>query len=269
MERGFLSVNEFAKLSRMTRDKLYYYEKKGLLPPISRGENKYRYYSIEQLTGANLINVLLKLGMSLKEIQYLGDHRTPQKTYNLLMDQVEVIDQEISKWEDARKLLVTVQKSIHSALDVDEDAIAIESLPAKPIILGEPIDYTHHTHDYDALKSFYRNINIKYPDLDLNYSVWAIFSKERVKSGDLTWPDRYYFNNPAGYDKRPAGLYAVGYMRCGYGKGAALYEKMLAYIDDNGFEICGNAYEEYPLNELCVQDSSNYLLRLLIHVRRK
>jgi effector-binding domain-containing protein len=44
---------------------------------------------------------------------------------------------------------------------------------------------------------------------------------------------------------------------------------MIRYIDENGFEICGHAYEEYPLNEVAVTDNGNYLIRLLITVREK
>ncbi|MDR1326883.1 MAG: hypothetical protein LBJ74_00595, partial [Heliobacteriaceae bacterium] len=120
-----------------------------------------------------------------------------------------------------------------------------------------------------ALLSFYNNINKKYPDLDLNYPVWGNFSEERIKRGDWVWPDRYYFSNPTGPDRRPAALYAVGYTRGGYGQSADLYKKIIDYIDKNGLEICGDTYEEYPLNEVIVSDDTNYLIRVMISVRKK
>ncbi|MCL1887854.1 MAG: hypothetical protein FWF96_03160, partial [Kiritimatiellaeota bacterium] len=104
---------------------------------------------------------------------------------------------------------------------------------------------------------------------DLNYSVWGTFSEKRVKSGDWVWPDRYYFYNPEGRDRRPAALYAIGYTRGGYGQCGGLYKRLIHYINEHGFEICGDAYEEYPLNEVCITDSSNYLIRLMITVREK
>ncbi len=93
-----------------------------------------------------------------------------------------------------------------------------------------------------------------------------MFSEERVKSGDLKWPDRYYFYNPSGEDERPAGLYAVGYTRGGYGQSNGLYQRMADYIKAQGFTICGDSYEEYPLNELSVKDDTNYLIRVLTTV---
>jgi effector-binding domain-containing protein len=109
----------------------------------------------------------------------------------------------------------------------------------------------------------------KYPDLDMNYPVWATYSQNRIKERDWNHPDRYYFYNPEGYDRRPAALYAIGYKRDGYKPNSTLYERLVDYIDKNGYEICGDAYEEYPLNEISTIDDRNYLVRLMISVREK
>ena len=103
----------------------------------------------------------------------------------------------------------------------------------------------------------------------MNYPVWGFFSENRIKQEDWVWPDRYYFYNPEGRDKRPAAFYAIGYTRSGYGQGGDLYKRLIDYIKKNGFEICGDAYEEYPLNEVCIMDNTNYLMRVMITVREK
>jgi len=136
-------------------------------------------------------------------------------------------------------------------------------------VLGDLNDYSRGRNNYDALADFYDVISRRFPDLDLNYPVWAVFSEEQIRRGDWVWPDRYYFYNPEGRDKRPAAFYDIGYMRGGYGQGDELYKRMLDFIDRNGFEICGDAYEEYPLNEVCVSDDTNYLMRVMITVREK
>jgi effector-binding domain-containing protein len=112
-------------------------------------------------------------------------------------------------------------------------------------------------------------MNEKFPDMDLNYPVWGTFSEERIKRGDWVWPDRYYFYNPEGHDRKPAALYAIGYARGGYGKTGGLYDRMMDYINRNGLEICGDTYEEYPLNEVCITEDKDYLIRTMITVREK
>jgi len=263
------SVGDFAKFSRTTRDTLHHYDKIGLLSPQTRGENNYRYYFGGQLAIVNVIRTLQELGLSLAEIKILIDNRTPENIDEIFTHQIEKIDKKIDDWVCARKLLFTLQKSIHSVLNVDEDIITIQFLSAEAIILGDLNDYSRGRNDYDALLTFYHSMNEKYPNLDLNYPVWGFFLEDRIKRGDWHWPDRYYFYNPEGHDKRPASLYAVGYTRGGYGQCGGAYNRIIDFIERNDFEICGDAYEEYPLNEVCIYDDNNYLIRIMIAVREK
>ena len=267
--KGFFSVNGFAVFSRTTRDTLLHYDKIGLLSPVSRGVNNYRYYSTGQLAIINVIRTLQKLGMSLDEIKNLKDSRTPATVSEFFTQHIESIDEKIDGWVRAQKLLFTLRKVINSVEDIDEKNITVQFTPAEAIMLGEINDYSRGRNDFDALLSFYHMMNERYPDLDLNYPVWGLFSEERIKSGDWTWPDRYYFFNPEGRDRKPAATYAIGYIRGGYGQGGELYTRLTDYIEQNGYEICGDAYEEYPLNELCVNDAQDYLIRVMITVRKK
>ena len=269
MNTKIFTVAEFAEFSRTTRDTLLHYEKIGLLAPDSRGENNYRYYSNGQLAVVNLIRTCQGLGMTLAEIKTLKNNRTPEALEALSKRQMERIDQKIDEWVRARKLLVALKNTIDSVSGIDEDAITVQFMPPDAIVLGDINDYSRGKTAYDALLSFYRTCSKKYPDLDLNYPVWGLLEEERVKQGDWVWPDRYYFHNPEGHDKRPAALYAIGYTRGGYGESKTLYERLLYYIADNNFEICGPAYEEYPLNEVCIADEENYLMRIMITVQER
>lgn len=266
--KHIFSITEFAKFARTTRDTLVHYENYGLLVP-ERGANNYRYYSHSQLATINLIRTCQALGMSLSEIKDLLTHRTPPQMNELLEHQIIKIDEKIEEWQQAKKLLTGLNTTIHSALDVDEKAITVKYVPEQPITLGEINDYSNYRDDYDALYSFYHFISKKYPDMDMNYPVWGMFSQERIKRRDWRWPDRYYFNNPDGKDRRPAAAYAIGYKRGGYGQSASLYKRLLNYIDSGGYEICGPTFEEYPLNEICITDDANYLMRVMITVNKK
>jgi DNA-binding transcriptional MerR regulator len=261
-------VVDFAKLSRTTVATLHHYDKIGLVSPAVRGENKYRFYSLWQVARVSIIRTLLRLGIPLSAIKGLEDKRTPKLAMEILTRQVEIIDSNIAEMSRSRELLLSTMKSIQSGIDADPEKIVIQYMPSEPIFLGQPNDYSGGRNAYDALFSFYESIQDR-ADLELIFPVWGVFSAERIKRGDWKWPDRYYLYSPEGHDERPAALYATGYMRAGYGQGARLYERIVAYIEQNGFEISGDAYEEYPLNELCVIDESNYLVRVMIPVREK
>ena len=268
-EKECLSITDFAKLSRISRSTLLFYDKIGLFSPVSRKGNKYRYYSYLQIYTVNLIRRCQTLGMSLDEIKQLRTKSSPKLVDELFERQIGQIDDEINTWIKARKLLTTLKNVIHPMLAVDETAVSVEYIPAEPIVLGGLNDYNKSANDHAALAHFYRDCEKKYPGLDLNYPVWAVFSEERIKRGDWVWPDRFYFYNPDGYDKRPAAHYAIGFTRGGYGQCGELYERLISYIGENGYEISGPAYEEYPLTELCYTSQADYLIRLMITVRKK
>jgi effector-binding domain-containing protein len=183
--------------------------------------------------------------------------------------QIIKIDQKIDGWVRARKLLATYQKIIRSVDGVDIDKITVEYLPAEAIIMGDINDYSRDRTYLDALASFYADTQSKHPGIDMNYPVWGMFEKERIIKGDFNFPDRYYFYNPEGRDKRPAGWFAVGYTKGGYGRNREVYARILEYAEKHKYEVCGDAYEEYPLNEVCVSGVSNYLMRVMIEVRKK
>ncbi len=264
-----LTIRIFAKFSRTTQNSLYHYDRIGLLAPHSRAKNGYRHYSSDQLAIVRMIRMSQKLGMKLEEIKSFVSVMTPETVDESLKKQIGQIDGKIDEWVSSRNLALTLQKCIRSCRGVDENAVTVQDMPAEAIVLGDLNDYSKGRDTCAAMLSFYENMGAKYPSLDLHYPVWASVSRERLKNRDWQNPDRFYFYNPAGYDKKPAGLYVVGYTRGGYGQTDAVYGKCLDYIDKKKFEIIGDAYEEYPLNEFCINDPSQYLIRLQIPVRKK
>ncbi|MCL2009943.1 MAG: MerR family DNA-binding transcriptional regulator [Synergistaceae bacterium] len=264
---GLLSVGELAKFARVTRSALIFYDNRGLIRPAERGDNNYRYYSPYQVTTANLINTLQELEVPLKEIADFTNHRTPEKIISLFSEQSKHIDRRIEKLLRAQKLLLTLNGIIEEGLSVDEEKIETRWNEEESILVGPQIDYSGGTTIEEALLDFYKHWDAADSDLDLNYPVWAIFSEERVKRGDWVGPDKFYFKMPDAPDRKPAGLYATGYSRGYYGQSAALYKRLIAHIEENGLEICGPAFETYPLNEISISDPYNYLMRVSIQVK--
>lgn len=264
-----LTVSNFAKFARTTRDTLIFYDKIGLLSPAIRSDNNYRYYSHAQLSTINLIRTLQTLGMPLSEIKRLKNMRTPDLVDAVLENQINQINGEINELVRTRELLYYIKSPIHSHLNIDESAITIQFQPEASIILGEQNDYGGDRDDYDALFSFYNKCGEMYPNVSLNYPVWGYFSADRIRNRDWVWPDRYYFYSSEGHDIRPAALYAIGYTRGGYGQCPDLYNRILDYIEANDYEISGPAYEEYPLNELSVLEEKDYLIRVMITVKTR
>lgn len=63
------STSDICKLCNMSRKRLRYYEERGLLKNVLRGdENNYRYYTEDHINEILLIKELLRIGFSLNEI---------------------------------------------------------------------------------------------------------------------------------------------------------------------------------------------------------
>ena len=69
------STGEFAKLCKVNKKTLFYYDEINLFKPEKVLSNGYRYYSTYQLETFNVIFTLKDLGMPLKEIKDFMDKR--------------------------------------------------------------------------------------------------------------------------------------------------------------------------------------------------
>ena len=71
-------TGKMARLHNISKQTLIYYDKIGLFEPFTTsGENGYRYYTLDQFVQLDLILLLKKLGMTLKEIQKLPEPEIP------------------------------------------------------------------------------------------------------------------------------------------------------------------------------------------------
>ena len=268
-KNGFITIGELSKFSRVTRAILIHYDKIGVLKPVYVNEHNYRYYSFDQIGWVNFIRTMQLLGMPLKDIKNITLHRNPKMILEIFSKQINDLNNNIIEYIDARTLLLTLQNTIENSINVNEEKIEYVYEKASPLFIGPQNDYSTGKADWDALLDFYNYCGNNGKHINLNYSAWGIFSEERVKRGDWRFPDKYYLNCPDGENQKPAGWYVVGYGRGYYGQTDEIYKKMIAYMDENKMEICGPAYETYPLNEISIENPEEYLIRISITAREK
>ncbi|MDR2131772.1 MAG: MerR family transcriptional regulator [Clostridiales Family XIII bacterium] len=267
-DEGLISIGEMARYARISRPALIHYDHLGLITPVKRGENNYRFYSSRQLQSVRLVATLQDIGMPLKDIAKLLRHRTPENILSMIDEYDARVERRMEKLQRTRALMRTLREAITEGIAAKEDRIETVRMREESLLLGPQIDYSDGKTIEEAMLEFYAFCLSRDDSLDLNYPVWGVFSERRIKNRDWNRPDRFYFRMPGAPDTKPEGLYLVGYARGYYGGGDALYRRMMAHMEENGLEICGPAYETYPLNEISVADSNNYLIRVSISVRR-
>ena len=88
---SYFTTGEFAKLCKVNKQTLFYYDRIGLLSPAIKKENGYRYYSIRQFEVFSVIELFKNMGMSLKDIQSFIQNKSPESFLQLMYEQKEEI----------------------------------------------------------------------------------------------------------------------------------------------------------------------------------
>ena len=93
-------------------DTLRYYERIGVIPPVTRDKNGYRNYQTSDLNWIFLAKSLRSAGLSIESLIEFASLARLRETQNveeaqkqILVDQLEEIEKKIEKMKEARSLL--------------------------------------------------------------------------------------------------------------------------------------------------------------------
>lgn len=121
-----LSIQQVAELTQLSTHTLRYYERMGLLDPISRAANGHRRYSRYDIAWIDFLMRLRSTGMPIREMQKFADLRrqgnhTCVQRRCLLEAHQQRIAQQLNELENNSKVL---EKKIHHyrALEKHDDA---------------------------------------------------------------------------------------------------------------------------------------------------
>ena len=65
---------------------------------------------------------------------------------------------------------------------------------------------------------------------------------------------------------KPKGVYVIGYHRGNVESSYQIYEKILAFIEQNNLKVAGPSYEDLLLDEVSLEGYENYITEIAIHV---
>lgn len=101
-QASYLKIGDLAKQTGLSVGNLRYYSDLGLLEPVKRGENGYRYYSLEASQQVAFIKKAQTLGFTLEEIKRILDVRDRGETpcnlvQSLLSNKIEQLEIKIKQ----------------------------------------------------------------------------------------------------------------------------------------------------------------------------
>ena len=117
------SISEIAKLTELTTRTLRHYEDKGLLVPLSIGNNGYRYYNDEAIARIDEIKKLKLMEFSLEEIKELiklKEESLENSLMERLTSKLSFLDSEISRLKQSKNEIKTQILTIKKFFDGEE-----------------------------------------------------------------------------------------------------------------------------------------------------
>ncbi|MCL2807261.1 MAG: MerR family DNA-binding transcriptional regulator [Coriobacteriia bacterium] len=262
--KGLLSISEFSKLTGIPRSKLIYYDEIGLFPAAERGDNNYRYYTLNQIIIAGFLSDMASFGISLKELLATKDVRTPEIMLDLLERASKEHQKKIAQLRETLSVMGVMIKLIKEGMRASNADIEVLDYAPHNFILGKENLHQEASTFYPAWLTFMNSaqkagLNIKYP-------VGAYFNDMDRFVKNPNMPSRFYFVNPHGKTLREGGKYLAGYVRGFYGQADGLPERMLNYAKEHGLKLAGPVYNTFLLDEICIIDHEQYLLRASIKI---
>lgn len=260
---SYMPIREFSRLTGLTADTLRFYDRIGLLVPEFRKENGYRFYTGRQLNFAYLISLLRGIGVGLDEIKHYTDDCTLEGMFSLLSKQEAHIQEEMNRLGEMKEIMHLYADMANEVLIRGRDAIYLEEREREPVLYcprttGEEDDAAGEIRAYEYAKE--QGINTGYP---MGCCVALSVLEERRA---FTVSRRYFKVRRGSNGWKPGGSYAVAYGKSQMWKPDLIYQKALEFIRARGLEPKGEAYEEYPMDEMALQGGTAYLVRIEIPV---
>ena len=271
-----IKTGDFARLCGTNKRTLNHYDEIGLFKPAYTDDRGYRYYSESQFDVFFTINCLSKLGMPLKEIGAFLNHRNPQALKKLLLEQREEVLKEEERIRKTRQVietklaLVSLQEKLESnQAGSSTEHIFQEYTPEEYMILSDPLNTNDHEAIIHTLCSHigYCNKN----NLNAGHPYGAMLDVSELRQGHL---DTYAYFFTKVIDRpedfpfhiKPAGTYAVAYLKGDYYDSEETYRKLFQWIDENGFRTGQYSYKEAIIDELAADSSEEYLTKISVQI---
>lgn len=242
----FYSIGEFAKLSNTTRDTLLYYDSMGILKPAHVGENGYRYYVMIQVYQVHWIRYMQRLGIKLSDLQkHMKIEPNNDSFISLLESVADNAEEELKRQRMLLRVIHNTINTLKNELVTDVNVPYFDYMEEEYLITSK-IDTFQDPLHLGRLQELMDYVNDSY--LWDEVYIGSIVTQDRLEKGDIStnyWYTRIHM--PIHDDRvmvKPSGTYAVLLYDGSPYELVAAHEHLIAFIEENGYKIAGNAYEE-------------------------
>ncbi len=268
------TIGEMSKLHNVPIKTLRYYDEIGLFKPIKVDKcSGYRYYSTEQFEQLNTIKYLKFLGFSLKEIKKHLETRDVRDFINLLKKQKQITD-------DTIKRLGVISNQFSNRITEIEQSLKVKNV-GEPMLMHMPERTVISTDgqirsepEWELALKKLENLVGGNPFLFIGKVGLTVdkanLQKNKVdeyNSVFVLWED--FVEEPGLIRRFKEGDYACIYYRGNHGSSKRYYDKLLQFVDAQGYAIDGDSIERTIIDQYITIDPNMYLTEIQIPVKIK
>lgn len=259
------STGEFAKYFGIKKDTLLYYDKIGLFSPMGIKSNGYRYYTTSQIDLFGTLLSLREMNVPIKEIQAYFQNPSLEKLSEMATVQIKKIETEIKKLQEVKVLFHNIVNIMEEVQGASLGQLEIKQLPEEWFIYSKQnkSDFQTSLQQWqDICGEFIQEINLKGTAI-----IGSILALGDMRRGQFRRIDRLYVKSEQQIGEvREGGTYAIFYYKGTHDSIPEIYPYILSEIKRKGFEIVGDAYEEYLVTELVTNKEEDYVTKIVIKV---
>lgn len=265
----YLTTGEFAKLCKVNKQTLFYYDQIGLFSPVLKSEKGYRYYSIRQLELFFVIDLLKDLGMSLIEIQHYTQNKTPEGFLSLMYQKKEEIVKKRQEIETKEKIIEAKIALMEEAANIDFHQITLEQLPEVTLYISRNIKDITDEEFIEVFSDFINELNESH--LDTGYPIGSITKREQVLKGEFTNYSYLYIEQPNQREGHPYFRAVKGDFLIGYHIGDEktihkTYKLLFSEMEGLNLALGDYIFEEYIYDTVVKNHKEQFVTKIMIQV---
>lgn len=244
-----LSTREFAKMCKVERRTLHYYDEIDLLKPFEIEGNGYRVYAPHQIDTMGMIKALQSVGMPLSEIKKLMSEKNLSISMPVLHNQIRLIRDKQEELRIAERMLTHATNQLEDYLAKGDNVYYSDYCEELPIViqalLEEPIPYINYvTYGYQY------GVIMKEENPTMLKCMFRMAATEEECNAN-----------------KPAGRYACIYKRAQNGKVGKIIIEFLSYLEQMHILTEGSLYMDNIATDFIKLPNEEYLFKLSIKCR--
>lgn len=263
------TAGQFAKIHRINKKTLHYYDEIGLFSPVQKNDKGYRYYSYKQSIELEFILALREAEISIEDIMQYYKKPTSENLIEMTDDKINDIDLKIKRLLQIKEMLRTKKDMISLSSNITDGQIDIIKCEKQAMVLTPFSTEINDANDIHVLLKHLHTVE----DLStLKYIAGTYISLDKVRKHDFSKYDGFFSminvkSHNGNIVFRPEGQYLRGFCIGDWSKIPDFYDKMLKYAQDKGLILSGSSYE-IGLNEIDVFSNDKYVTQILIHCQK-